>query len=77
MNSFRNFHPMGKNAPCRDCEMREVGCHSRCKVYRQYREEQMEYMRKRYKKLHEAEAEIERAKRKKKDGGWGLKRDEK
>ena len=26
-------------SPCKDCEKRELGCHSRCEAYRLYNEE--------------------------------------
>lgn len=29
-----------KNAPCKDCEKRELGCHARCEDYKEYRKQQ-------------------------------------
>ena len=30
-----NINP--EKPPCKNCEMREVGCHSRCPAYKEYR----------------------------------------
>lgn len=39
-----------KSAPCKDCEKRELGCHSKCEKYKEYR------------KQHDALSELKRSK---------------
>lgn len=34
-------------SPCKDCEKRELGCHSRCEAYRLYDKENQERRKKR------------------------------
>ena len=37
---------MGLSAPCKDCVVRAVGCHSTCDKYRKFANERKEYVRK-------------------------------
>lgn len=44
------------NAPCKECEERQVGCHSTCELYKEFRQ-----------KLDERNRKIEDGKRKRDD----------
>lgn len=37
------------NCPCKDCDKREPGCHSKCEAYRNFRKANIELNRKRAK----------------------------
>ena len=46
------------NAPCKDCEFRQVGCHSTCELYKDYELAKIKYYEEREKNF----AEIDRYK---------------
>ena len=37
-----------REVPCKDCEHREVGCHSKCPSYKEFSEDMAEIRRKRF-----------------------------
>ena len=39
------------NGPCKDCDEREIGCHSHCIAYRKYRAEMDEILEKKKQKV--------------------------
>lgn len=47
-----------KTSPCKDCEEREVGCHSTCEKYIEYKE------------IHEKETEAIKRERQKESEAW-------
>lgn len=46
LNSFLFYHP--SKPPCKDCDDRELGCHSKCITYNSWKEKDMNFKRKIY-----------------------------
>ena len=42
----RPFMPHRYKSPCYECQRREVGCHGRCKDYKEYAKKEAEYKKK-------------------------------
>lgn len=60
--------------PCKDCEYRREGCHSVCEPYKEFQAQAARIRQRRIEKCTAQEIDVGRARKKRKDHGWSLKR---